>query len=86
MLGGSVFIAFIRFAISLWGVILLFSQISKSRFPVKKTILYYGGFSLTVIVLGCIWYVADWESCIRMVAFTMYICFMFFSVWISDYL
>ena len=83
MLGGSVYIAFIRFAISLWGVILLFSQISKSRFPVKKTILYYGGFSLTVIVLGCIWYVADWESCIRMVAFTMYICFMFFSVWIS---
>ena len=46
MLGGSVYIAFIRFAISLAGVILLFSQISKSRFSRKKTILYNGGFCM----------------------------------------
>ena len=83
MLGGSVYIAFIRFAISLAGVILLFSQISKSRFSRKKTILYNGGFCMAVCVLACIWYVVDWTSCVRMVAFTMYICFAFFSIWIS---
>ncbi len=83
MLGGSVYIAFIRFVISLVGVILLFSQISKSRFQVKKTILYYGSFCMAVTVMGCIWYVADRASCVRMVAFTMYICFMIFSIWIS---
>lgn len=49
----------------------------------EKTILYYGSFCIAVIVLGCIWYVADWESCVRMVAFTMYICFTIFSLWIS---
>ena len=32
MLGGSVYIAFIRFAISLAGVIILFSEMSESRF------------------------------------------------------
>ncbi len=36
MLGGSVYIAFIRFAISLAGVILLFSRICESRFDRKK--------------------------------------------------
>ena len=83
MLGGSVYIAFIRFAISLVGSVLLFSLIGQSRFPKKKTILYYGSFCLTAAVLGCVWYVVDWESCVRMVAFTMYICFMIFSIWIS---
>jgi len=83
MLGGSVYMAFIRFAVSLGGVILLFSQISKSRFQREKTILYYGGFCMSAVALGCIWYVADWESCVRMVAFTMYICFTVFSLWIS---
>ena len=83
MLGGSVYIAFIRFTISIAGVIILFSQISKSRFPVKKTILCYGSFCMTVAVLGCIWYMVDWESCVRMVALTMYISFMVFSLWIS---
>lgn len=83
MLGGSVYIAFMRFAISLVGVILLFTQISQSRFQRKKTILYYGIFCMVVIALGCIWYLADWESCVRMVAFTMYMAFMVFSIWIS---
>ncbi|MCM1498763.1 MAG: GHKL domain-containing protein [Clostridium sp.] len=83
MLGGSVYIAFIRFAISLAGVILLFSQISESRFPRKKTILCYGSFCLVVTVMACIWYALYWENCVRMVAFTMYICFAVFSLWIS---
>lgn len=36
MLGGFVYIAFIRFAISLAGVIILFSEMSESRFGRKK--------------------------------------------------
>lgn len=36
MLGGPVYIALIRFAISLAGVILLFSRMSESRFERKK--------------------------------------------------
>ena len=83
MLGGSVYIALIRFAISLVGVIILFTQISQSRFQKKKTILYYGIFCIVVIALGCIWYLADWESCVRMVAFSMYMAFTVFSIWIS---
>lgn len=83
MLGGSVYIAFIRFAISLVGVIILFTRISQSRFQRKRTILYYGFFCIAVAVLGCIWYLADWESCVRMVAFTMYMAFVAFSIWIS---
>ncbi len=83
MLGGSVYIAFIRFAISLAGVILLFSRISESRFDRKKTVICYGGFSTVVLILACIWYVADWESCVRMVAFVMYMCFAVFAVFMS---
>lgn len=83
MLGGSVYIAFIRFAISLVGVIILFTRISQSRFQRKRTILYYGFFCIAVAVLGCIWYLADWESCVLMVAFTMYMAFVAFSIWIS---
>lgn len=83
MLGGSVYIAFIRFAISLAGVILLFSQISGSRFRRKKTILYYTGFCLVVTAMACVWYVVDWKSCVRMVAFVMYLCFAAFALWIS---
>lgn len=83
MLGGSVYIAFIRYVISLIGVVLLFSQIGESRFDRKKTILCYGCFCVTVAVLACIWYVTDWESCVRMVAFTMYLCFSFFAFFIS---
>lgn len=30
------------------------------------------------------WYVADWENCVRMVAFVMFICFAVFAIWISS--
>lgn len=83
MLGGSVYIAFIRFTISLLGVGVLFSQISESRFSREKTVLYYGAFCVGVVAMGCIWYVVDWESCVRMVAFVMYLCFIVFSIWLS---
>lgn len=84
MLGGPVYIAFIRFAISLAGVILLFSEMSESRFDRRKTIVCYGGFSAVVLGLACIWYVADWESCVRIVAFAMYMCFMVFAIFMSS--
>lgn len=83
MLGGSVYIAFIRFVISLVGVILLFSQLSKSRFHRKKTILCYGSLCIVVAFMSCIWYVTDWNSCVRMAPFTMYMCFACFAIWIS---
>ena len=62
---------------------MLFSGIAKSRFDRKRTIIYYTCFCTVVSALGCIWYVLDWESCVRMVAFTMYICFIGFAIWIS---
>ncbi|MCM1145869.1 MAG: GHKL domain-containing protein [Clostridium sp.] len=83
MLGGSVYIAFIRFAISLAGVILLFSRMSESRFDKKKTIACYGGFSIVLLAAACIWYVVDWESCVRIVAFAMYMCFVVFAIFMS---
>lgn len=83
MLGGSVYIAFIRFAISLAGVILLFSGMSESRFERKKTVFCYGGFSAVLLMLACMWYVADQENCVRIVAFVMYLCFAFFAAFMS---
>lgn len=83
MLGGSVYIALIRFAVSLAGVILLFFLLSESRFGRGKTIVCYSCYCVALITLACVWYVADWESCVRMVAFTMYICFAVFAIFMS---
>lgn len=83
MLGGSVWIALLRYAISLAGVILLFFQMSESRFDKKKTVICYGCFSVALIMLACIWYVTDWESCVRMSAFAMYVCFAVFAIAMS---
>ena len=84
MLGGSVHIAFIRFSVSLAGIIVLFSLMSESRFSRKKTIVCYGCFSAMVIALACVWYEADWESCVRAVAFAIYLCFAVFAVIMSS--
>ncbi len=83
MLGGPIYIAFIRYLISLMGVVLIFSRIDESRFGRKKTILCYGCFCVAVSALACIWYVADRESCVRMVAFCMYLCFSVFAFWMD---
>lgn len=84
MLGGSVWIALLRFTISLAGVVLLFSRMSESRFDRKRTAICYGGFSTAVLVPACIWYVVDWENCVRIVAIAMYVCFAVFAVFISS--
>lgn len=83
MLGGSVYIALIRFVISLAGVILLYSILCKSRFGRKKTTLYYLCFSTFMTVLSCIWYMIDQALYVRMGPHTMYLCFAFFAFWIS---
>lgn len=83
MLGGPVYIAFIRYLISLMGVVLIFSRIDESRFDRKKTILCYGCFCVAVSALACIWYIADRESCVRIVAFAMYLCFSIFAFWMD---
>ena len=63
MLGGSVYIALIRFAISLVGVIILFTQISQSRFQKKKTILYYGIFCMAYIYADVYVYRYKYDIC-----------------------
>lgn len=83
MLGGPVYIALIRFFISLAGTILLFSLLSESRFGKKKTLICYGCFSAVLIAAACVWYMLDWESCVRIVAFGMYMCFAVFAVIMS---
>ncbi|MDE6568430.1 MAG: GHKL domain-containing protein [Lachnospiraceae bacterium] len=83
MLGGSVYIAFIRFVINCMGVVLLFSQIGESRFDRKKTILCYGCFCTVMPALACIWYVVDWASYVRIVPFATYLSFSIFAFWIS---
>ena len=83
MLGGSVVIALIRFAISLAGVIILFLLMSNPRFNRKKTMIIYGCFSIVLLLSACIWYIIDQESCTRMVAFFMYICFAILSIFIN---
>lgn len=84
MLGGPLYIALIRFAISLAGTILLFSMMSDYKFSRKKTAVYYGCFSVAVIAAAGIWYVVHWESCVKMVALTMYLCFATFAICMSS--
>lgn len=83
MLGGPVYIAFIRYAISLAGVVLFFSLMSESRFEKKKTAVCYGCFCVIMLGAACIWYAADYESCVKAVAIVMYMCFMVFAICIS---
>ncbi len=84
MLGGSVYIALIRYAISLIGVIIFFCLMSEPKYSLKKTIIYYSCFSTALIFTACIWYILDWERCVRMSAFVMYISFSFFSICMSS--
>lgn len=84
MLGGSVYIALIRYAISLAGTIVLFSLISEPRYNPKKTSICYIGFGFVLIGCACIWYVIDWSTCVKMSAFVMYLCFAAFAILMSS--
>lgn len=83
MLGGSVYVAFIRLVLNLAGTILLFSLMSESRYNFKKTAICYGGFSAAAIVLACIWYVVDWSSYVRLATFVLYMCFAVLAVFMT---
>lgn len=83
MLGGSVLIAMLRYAISLAGTILLFSLMMEPRYGRKRMFLSYLCFSMVAIGAACVWYVVDWKSCVKMAAFLMYIFFTLFSVFMS---
>ncbi len=84
MLGGSVTIAAIRFVLSIIGTTILFALLDEPRFERKKMILYYGCFCVAVTIPSCIWYYLDYTSCIRVVAFTIFILFSVFSIFLSS--
>lgn len=84
MLGGSVWIALIRYSISLAGVILLFSLMGEPRFGKKRTIISYICFASVLLALACIWYMLDWESCVKIAALAMYVCFAVFAICMSS--
>lgn len=83
MLGGPVYIAFIRFALSLAGTILLFSMISEPRYDRRRMTVGYVCFGVVVLALACVWYVVDWSSCVRIAAFAMYVCFAVFAFFMT---
>ncbi len=84
MLGGPLYIAIIRFVISLAGTILLFSMMSDFKFSPQKTAVCYGCFSVGLIAMAGVWYIVDYENCVRIVAIAMYLCFAAFSVFMSS--
>ena len=84
MLGGSVWIALIRYIISLTGVIMLFSRMSAMRYDRKKTILCYACFGFFLIGGACVWYLIDWNSSVRASAFVMYLLFTVYSLFMSS--
>lgn len=84
MLGGSVYIAFIRFAICTIGTIILFLQIDEPRFNNRKVAMIYGVFCVTAVVMACVWYVVDWRSCIRMITFVIFGAFVLVSLVVSN--
>lgn len=84
MLGGSIYIALIRFAISLAGTVILFSLMNEPRYGRRKTVISYACFGAAVVAGVCVWYAVDWESCVRMAAFVMYLCFAVFSIFMSS--
>lgn len=83
MLGGPVYIAFIRFALSLAGTVLLFSMISEPRYDRRRMTVGYVCFGVVVLALACVWYVVDWSSCVRIAAFAMYVCFAVFAFFMT---
>lgn len=83
MLGGSIFIALIRWVISITGVVILFFLMSEPRYHRKKTIFCYICFTIVLLAAAGFWYVLHWESCAKMSALTMYLCFAVFSLFMS---
>ena len=84
MLGGSVYIALIRFVVSLVGVIMLYSILSESRFSTRRTVLYYSCFTVVMTAISCLWYVVDQPLYVRIGPHTMYLGFTIFAFLLSE--
>lgn len=77
------YVAMLRFAVSLAGTILLYSLMSEPRYDRKRMAGYYGALSVSLIAFAGVWYWIDWASCVRMVAFVMFVVFAGFSLLLS---
>ena len=77
------YVAMLRFAVSLAGTILLYSLMSERRYDRKRMAGYYGALSVSLIAFAGVWYWIDWASCVRMVAFVMFVVFAGFSLLLS---
>lgn len=84
MLGGSVYIAFLRFTLCIIGTVLIFLQLDEPRFSKRAVAVIYGLFCVVASGLSCIWYLADWESCIRMITFAVFGAFILVSLFVSN--
>ena len=58
MLGGTVYVAMLRFAVSLAGTILLYSLMSEPRYDRKRMAGYYGALSVSLIAFAGVWYLS----------------------------
>lgn len=92
MLGGPIYFAFIRFIISLIGVIMFFSTICESKFSKKRTFLYYLCFGIAMTALSCVWYLVNQPLYVRIGPHIMYLSFALMafclskgSVWLKIY-
>lgn len=84
MLGGSVYVAFIRLIISILGTVLLFTLMDEPRFGRKKTWFLYGSMFIIVLPPSCIWYAVGHESFVRLAPLSLFIIFCLFSLYISS--
>lgn len=66
------------------GTICIFLQLDEPRFNKKKLIFIYGVFCVVALSLSCLWYLTDWESCIRMITFIVFGAFALVSLFISN--
>ena len=66
------------------GTICIFLQLDESRFSKKKLVFIYGVFCVVAISFSCLWYLKDWESCIRMITFVVFGAFALVSLFISN--
>ena len=84
MLGGSVYVAFIRMVVSIGGTILLFCLMDEPRFGKKKIIGIYGIYFLAALPFSCGWYMMAKKSFVRFAPITLFIMIAIISIYISS--
>ena len=87
MLGGSFWIALLRNTISAGLMLTFFLMLDRPRFPMKKTILCYIVFSVSLITSYSIWYLYSNASFVQYAAFsTLFIIGVFCSLMSAEVL